>query len=289
MSPVSAPLLFDPKLEHDGCGFGLIAQLDDQPHAEIVQAGLDALARMTHRGAVAADGESGDGCGVLIRRPDAFLRALAEECGFHLAPLCTAGLVFLPHDEADAARCRQELAQQLERCHARVAGWRVVPVNPLAAGPLARERLPRIEQVFVNAERGEDSSSFHRGLFMARRRAEMALAELRDFHVVTLAEHSIGYKGMVMPERLREFYPDLLHPKLASSVVVFHQRFSTNTMPRWALAQPFRYLAHNGEINTIRGNRFWARARGKRMRSPLIDFRELDPLVSIDSSDSASL
>ena len=289
MSPVSASSLFDPQLEHDGCGFGLIAQLDDQPHAEIVQAGLDALARMTHRGAVAADGESGDGCGVLIRRPDAFLRALAEECGFHLAPLCTAGLVFLPHDEADAARCRQELAQQLERCHARVAGWRVVPVNPSAAGPLARERLPRIEQVFVNAERGEDSSSFHRGLFMARRRAEMALATLRDFHVVTLAEHSIGYKGMVMPERLREFYPDLLHPKLASSVVVFHQRFSTNTMPRWALAQPFRYLAHNGEINTIRGNRFWARARGKRMRSPLIDFRELDPLVSIDSSDSASL
>ncbi len=281
--------LFDPRLEHDGCGFGLIAHLDDAPSREIVDLGLSALSRMTHRGAVAADGESGDGCGLLIRRPEAFIRALAEDHGFSLAPLATAGLVFLPIDESLAARCRSELQAQLEKVGSRIAGWRQVPINPQAAGPLARERLPRIEQVFVNADRGEDAAGFQRGLYTARRRAEMALVEVSDFHVVTLAEHSLGYKGMVMPERLREFYPDLSHPRLASSAVVFHQRFSTNTMPRWALAQPFRFLAHNGEINTIRGNRFWARARGARMRSPFVDFREFKPLVSQDSSDSASL
>jgi glutamate synthase (NADPH/NADH) large chain len=281
--------LYDPAFERDSCGFGLIANLDNQPSRWLVDTALTALANLAHRGAVAADGKSGDGCGLLIHRPDRFLRAVADECGMRTGPLFTAGTVFLPHDDAAAERARNTLSGELEKLEVRVAGWRVVPIHADACGVTARASMPRIEQVFVAPAASMDQASFNRALFLGRRRAEQQLADLPEFYVVTLSAWTIGYKGMFLPGALAEFYPDLARPDLESAVVMFHQRFSTNTAPAWKLAQPFRLLAHNGEINTIEGNRRWASARSAKWRSPAIDFREINPLVSMHGSDSQSL
>ena len=302
--PTPAAGLYDPRDEHDACGFGLIAQLDDAPSRALIDHALEALERMHHRGGVAADGESGDGCGLLIRRPHAWLRALAADAGIAPGERFAAGLVFLPHDPAAAGAVRDTLDAALRDSGVAVAGWREVPTDPGACGPIARRTLPRIAQLFVDAGAAMDAAGFERALFLGRRRAERRLREaaaagelpaaVREGYVVTLSEASIGYKGMVLPARLAAFYPDLRRDDLASSAVVFHQRFSTNTAPRWPLAQPFRRLAHNGEINTIAGNRAWAQARAHNWRvrdgaGGALDLRELQPLVSADGSDSQSL
>ncbi|WP_119716885.1 glutamate synthase large subunit [Cognatilysobacter tabacisoli] len=288
-SPPPAPL-WDPRDEHDACGFGLIAQLDDQPSRAIVDRAIEALVRMTHRGGVAADGLTGDGCGLLLRQPDAFLRRLAAEAGLPLPRTFAAGLVFLPHDDAGARRARETLAAQLAREQVDVAGWRAVPVDASACGERARDSMPRIEQVFVvPAAGGADATGFERALFLARRRAEQALRNLADFYVVSLSATTLGYKGMVLPDRLVQLFPDLRRDDLTTSAVVFHQRFSTNSAPRWPLAQPFRLLAHNGEINTIAGNRVWAQARAHAWHTPALDLREFDPVITVDGSDSQSL
>lgn len=281
--------LYDPAFEKDSCGFGLIAQLDDKPSRAIVDAALDALKRMTHRGAVAADGRSGDGCGLLLRRPESFLRTLAAEAGIALPECFASGLVFLPHAAADAERARVTLEAELSAAGLLLCGWRAVPVDVSVCGEEARRTLPAVSQVYVGVREDFDVPAFERLLFQARRRAEIALADLVDFHVVSLSAQAFAIKGMVMPEHLPAFYTDLARPELHTSAVTFHQRFSTNTMPRWPLAQPFRFLAHNGEINSIQGNRNWMRARGPRFRSPLVDFRELQPLVSMTGSDSQTL
>lgn len=287
--------LYDSRDERDSCGFGLIAQLDDRPSRALVDHALEALGRMTHRGGVAADGLSGDGCGLLIKRPDAFLRALAAEAGIALGAQFAAGLVFLPHDETDAATARAGLAQALREVGLAIAGWRVVPLDDSACGASARRSLPRIEQAFVAPALDVDGArpepaAFQRALYLARRRAQQRLrGDLPDFYIATLSADSIGYKGMVLPSHLPRLYPDLLRADLASSAVVFHQRFSTNTSSRWSLAQPFRLLAHNGEINTIAGNRRWAQARAAEWRTDTLDPREFDPVIEIDGSDSQSL
>jgi len=281
--------LYDPRFEHDSCGFGLIANLDNKPSRWLVDSALTALTRMSHRGAVGADGKTGDGCGLLIHRPERFLRLVADEAGIRIGHSFSAGNVFLPHDEQRAEHARQVLAEELDRLEVRVAGWRTVPVDESACGIGALESKPRIEQVFVGPTVSMDGTSFNRALFLARRRAERRLVDVPEFYVVTLSAWTIGYKAMVLPAALAQFYPDLTHPELAASVVTFHQRFSTNTAPRWRLAQPFRLLAHNGEINTIEGNRHWAMARVAQWRSPAIDLRELQPPVSLDGSDSESL
>ncbi|MCB1588201.1 MAG: glutamate synthase large subunit, partial [Xanthomonadales bacterium] len=247
--------LYDPRFEHDSCGFGLIAQLDDRRSSDLVAAALSALARMSHRGGIGGDGLSGDGCGLLLRRPESFLRALAEESGIRVGMLFASGLVFLSRDHIAAESARRELAAQAARLNLHVAGWREVPIDESACGPAALATMPRIEQVFVNAEPGSDTGSFARALYRLRRRTEIALQHDNDFFVVSLSPWSIGYKGMVIPGRLGDLYPDLSHAEVSASAAVFHQRFSTNTEPRWALAQPFRFLAHNGEINSIQGNR----------------------------------
>ena len=284
--------LYDPRDERDSCGFGLIAQLDDIPARATVEAALEALARMTHRGGVAADGLSGDGCGLLIKHPDAFLRTLAQEAGIALGAQFAAGLVFLPQDETAAARCRDMLRKALVEVQLAVAGWRPLPVDAEACGVTARANMPRIEQVFVTTPGDGDAStpeSFRHKLYLARRRATQRLQDVPAFYIVSLSADSIGYKGMVLPSRLPQLYPDLQRADLASSVVVFHQRFSTNTSSRWSLAQPFRMLAHNGEINTIAGNRAWAQARAHVWRSEHLDPREFDPVIEVDGSDSQSL
>ena len=286
--------LHDPRDERDACGFGLIAQLDDVPTRALVDRALEALDRMRHRGGVAADGETGDGCGLLLRRPAAWLRALAGEAGIALGERFAAGLVFLPHDDAADASARDMLAHALCEAGLSIAGWRNVPTDPSACGPLARRTLPRIAQLFVEANESMDAAAFARALFTGRRTGEQHLRDAgdgvqRETYVVSLSADTIGYKGMVLPARLARFYPDLARADLASSAVVFHQRFSTNTLPRWPLAQPFRRLAHNGEINTIAGNRAWAQARAQAWRADGLDLRAFDPLVSHDGSDSQSL
>ena len=277
--------------EKDSCGFGLIASLDDRASHWVLQTAISSLNRLTHRGAIAADGKTGDGCGLLIKQPTAFLRAVAAEAGLGLAPRFAAGLVFLNRDAAKAAAARQTLTDQLRLEMLQVAGFRALPTDPAACGSEALKSLPVIEQVFVNAPADIDESTFNRKLFMARRRCEKILdAQDPAFYVPSLSASTLVYKGMVMPKYLAQFYPDLKDPRLESSVAVFHQRFSTNTLPQWRLAHPYRYLAHNGEINTVQGNRSWAVARGPLFRSPLLpDLSDILPLVSLTGSDSQSL
>ena len=277
--------------ERDSCGFGLIANLDDRPSHWLVQHAISSLNRLTHRGAVAADGKTGDGCGLLLKMPTAFLRAAAADCGFSLTPLFGAGLVFQSRDIGTAARGRQVLTEELEREKFEVAGFRRLPTDASACGAEALKTLPVIDQIFVNFHGDIDEATFNRKLYLARRRAEKRLE--RDdpaFYIPSLSSTTIVYKGMVMPQFLAQFYPDLQDPRMEASVAVFHQRFSTNTLPQWRLAHPYRYLAHNGEINTVQGNRSWAVARGPLFRSPVLpDLSDILPVVSLTGSDSQSL
>ncbi|MDX1335364.1 MAG: glutamate synthase large subunit, partial [Gammaproteobacteria bacterium] len=283
--------LYRPEFEKDNCGFGLIAQMDDKPSHWLVDTAIQALARLTHRGAVAADGKSGDGCGLLLKKPDAFLNALAKDLGIDLAKLYSVGMVFLNTDEAMAAKARTTLEDNLKNEGLIVAGWRVVPVNTEACGEEALASLPQIEQIFINAPVGMEEEAFERHLFVARRRTEITVrAEDEVFYVPSLSSKVISYKGLVMPENLPVFYEDLNKDELESSLCVFHQRFSTNTWPQWRLAQPFRFLAHNGEINTVQGNRNWAQARAHTFASEhLPKLSDLLPLVSMSGSDSSSM
>ena len=283
--------LYRPVYERDSCGFGLIASLDDQPSHWVLQTAISSLNRLTHRGAVAADGKTGDGCGLLIKTPKRFLRAVAAQARLTLGAQFAAGLVFLDRDPVKAAEARRVLTAQIEREKMSVAGFRVLPVDPSACGEEAIKTLPHIEQIFVNSSADVDEATFNRQLYMARRRAEKVLAATDPvFYIPSLSASTIVYKGMVMPQFLAQFYPDLKDPRMEASAVVFHQRFSTNTLPQWRLAHPYRYLAHNGEINTVQGNRSWAVARGPLFRSPLLpELGDVLPVVSLTGSDSQSL
>ncbi len=283
--------LYRPEFERGSCGFGLIAHMDGEPSHWLVQTAIGSLCRLTHRGAVAADGKTGDGCGLLLKMPDRFLREAAAELDITLGESYGVGMVFLNRDGDLDARARREMAVQLEAVGLAVAGWREVPTDPQACGAEALRTMPRVVQVFVDKSDSVDADEFERRLFLARRRSEKVL-EPGDpvFYVPSLSSRVLSYKGLVMPDNLAVFFPDLRDPRLASDLCVFHQRFSTNTWPRWRLAQPFRYLAHNGEINTIRGNRKWARARSYRMSSPWFEnMDDLQPVVSDTDSDSSSM
>jgi len=282
--------LYKDAYERDSCGFGLIASLDDAASHWLVKTAISSLNRLTHRGAVAADGKTGDGCGLLLKKPETFLRAVAAEAGIELAERFASGLVFLSHEPQAAQAARAELGAQLAARGLKLAGWRVVPTDPQACGAEALKSLPRIEQVFVDCPQGIDEAAFNRLLYMARRLTEKTRSADTAFYIPSLSASTIVFKGMVMPQYLAQFYPDLADPRLESSVAVFHQRFSTNTLPQWRLAHPYRYLAHNGEINTVEGNRNWALARGPLLVTPLLpDLAAALPLVSLTGSDSQSL
>jgi len=277
--------------ERDSCGFGLIARLDGKPERQIVTDAIQALTRLAHRGAVAPDGRTGDGCGLLIGLPEAFLRQAAAAAGIRLAERFTAGLVFLDRDGDSAQRQRERLERHLAGQGLEAAGWRTVPTEPAALGERAARMQPRIEQVFVNAAgHGDDPAAFQRALYVARRLTEAGTDPDEALYVASLSASTLAYKGMVMPAHLVEFFPDLGDPALKAPMALFHQRFSTNTLPRWRLAQPFRMLAHNGEINTIRGNRNWTRARRALLRAPGLEALDgLDAPVSMHGSDSSTL
>ncbi|MCP5190322.1 MAG: glutamate synthase large subunit [Pseudomonadales bacterium] len=282
--------LFRPEEFRDNCGFGLIAHTAGDASHRLLQTAIESLTCMTHRGGIAADGKTGDGCGLLMQMPDRFMRTLAQECfGVELADHYAVGQVFLGADPQRAAASREAMAKALSDQGLTVLGWRQVPTDSSVCGKIALASLPVIEQVFVDAA-GVADDVLSGKLFVARRKAEIANAGDPDFYICSLSGRVISYKGLVMPVDLPRFYLDLDDDRLETAICVFHQRFSTNTMPRWPLAQPFRLLAHNGEINTIEGNRNWADARTARFETDkLPNIAEIAPLVNRTGSDSSSL
>ena len=290
-----APANGFPEALRDACGVGFLADLQGRPGRHLLPLGLVALARLAHRGAVDADGRTGDGAGITtqipfdVLRPDLDALGLAARGPGQLA----VGLVFLPGPEPAAAQARQVVAEGLGATGLAVAGWREVPVHEDALGDKARACRPRIAHVVVPRPDGGTADEFERRLYQARRTidAGAAAAGLPDLYVASLSHRTLVYKALVRAVDLADFYADLRQPEFATAFVTFHQRFSTNTMPSWSMTQPFRMLAHNGEINTIDGNRSWMRAREPRLAGPLLEAGPgaRRPILSEGTSDSASL
>ncbi|MBT8148894.1 MAG: glutamate synthase large subunit, partial [Pseudomonadales bacterium] len=291
--------LYRPEEFRDNCGFGLIAHLKGEASQRLVATAIESLTCMTHRGGIAADGKTGDGCGLLLSMPDAFFRAQAVAAiGAELPARYAVGMFFMASGASERAGQQQRIEKIISAQHFDVLGWREVPHNPAVLGEIALGNMPAIYQLFVapaNATSKDGDGAEHRlqqeqNLFIARRLIEKALSD-EQFYVCSLSSRVIAYKGLMMPVDLTGFYPDLADSKLAASICVFHQRFSTNTLPQWHLAQPFRMLAHNGEINTIVGNRNWADARRRKFQSGAFGDRLADvwPAVNRSGSDSSSL
>ncbi|MCX2887587.1 MULTISPECIES: glutamate synthase large subunit [unclassified Pseudomonas] len=282
--------LYHPEEFKDNCGFGLIAHMTGEPSHHLLQTAMQALTCMTHRGGINADGKTGDGCGLLMQKPDQFLRAVAQEhFAVELPKQYAVGMVFFNQDPVKAEAARANMDREIQAAGLKLVGWRKVPIDTSVLGRLALERLPQIEQVFIGGE-GLSDQEFAIKLFSARRRSSVANAHDADHYICSFSHKTIIYKGLMMPRDLAAFYPDLGDERLQTAICVFHQRFSTNTLPKWPLAQPFRFLAHNGEINTITGNRNWAMARRTKFANDLIpDLEELGPLVNRVGSDSSSM
>ncbi|MBV4531836.1 glutamate synthase large subunit [Pseudomonas sp. SWRI107] len=282
--------LYHPEEFKDNCGFGLIAHMTGEPSHHLLQTAMQALTCMTHRGGINADGKTGDGCGLLMQKPDQFLRAMAQEhFAVELPKQYAVGMVFFNQDPVKAEAARANMNREIANAGLALVGWRKVPIDTSVLGRLALERLPQIEQVFIGGE-GLSDQEFAIKLFSARRRSSVANAHDADHYICSFSHKTIIYKGLMMPRDLAAFYPDLSDERLQTAICVFHQRFSTNTLPKWPLAQPFRFLAHNGEINTITGNRNWAMARRTKFANDQIpDLEELGPLVNRVGSDSSSM
>jgi len=282
-------LLYDHSVQKDNCGFGLIAHQQGEKSHKLIKTAISALDRMQHRGGIASDGKTGDGCGLLLQKPDSFFRAVAAENNWNLGKKYAVGMIFLSPDPIEAALSKKILEEELSNECLTIIGWRKVPTDTSVLGEIALGNLPAIEQIFLDAPPGWRNLELERRLYMARRRAEKRITDER-FYVASLSCLVTIYKGLMMPVDLPNFYLDLADIRMQSAICVFHQRFSTNTSPQWYLAQPFRYLAHNGEINTINGNRQWSRARTHTFRSPLLpDLKDAAPFVGQKGSDSSSL
>ncbi|MES2624110.1 MAG: glutamate synthase large subunit [Pseudomonadota bacterium] len=282
--------LYHPDEFRDNCGFGLVAHIQGKPSHSLLLSAISSLTCMTHRGGIAADGVTGDGCGLLMQKPDTFLRTVAKNLfQRELAENYGIGMIFLSHDQAKAAHSKNVLEAELQSQGLKIVGWRIVPVDPSVCGRMARENMPAIEQIFVDAP-GIEKKDLAVKLYVARRKTENRLADDTDFYISSLSHSVLSYKGLMMPVDLPAFYLDLSDPTLEVAMCTFHQRFSTNTLPKWPMAQPFRMLAHNGEINTIQGNRNWAVARINKFRSKAIpNIEEIAPVVNFTGSDSSSM
>ena len=282
--------LYNPEEFRDNCGFGMIAHVRGEPSHRLLATAIESLTCMTHRGGIAADGKTGDGCGLLMQMPYSFMRQVGElGIGRPLAEQFAVGMLFLSQESEAQTRARNVITEVAESFDFNVVGWREVPTQPDVCGDIAKEQLPRIEQVFLETDPATHESLAAR-LYMVRRRVELAITDDPDFYICSLSDRVISYKGLVMPSDLEYFYPDLGDTALETAICVFHQRFSTNTLPRWPLAQPFRMLAHNGEINTIEGNRNWSKARTPKLQSDLLpELHTVAPLVNESGSDSSSL
>ncbi|HEY7829284.1 MAG TPA: glutamate synthase-related protein [Solirubrobacteraceae bacterium] len=287
IQPPTAVGLYDPRFEHDACGVGMVARLDNQATHEVVSRAIEALKNLEHRGASGADPTTGDGAGILMQMPDELLRQVA---GFELPAAGRYGVLmcFLPTDEA----ARAELEQLLERTvlaeGQRLLGWRDVPVRPEHTGRTAGACRPFVRQLFVEADEGLDQDAFERKLYVIRRICELSDSE--GLYVTSSSSRTINYKGMLISYQLGGFYPDLEDERCKSALALVHSRFSTNTFPSWELAHPYRVICHNGEINTVMGNINWMRARESELSSELFgdDLRKILPVVSPGNSDSAT-
>src|SRR2546430_1698864 len=270
--------------DHDACGTGFVTRLGGAPSYEIIQISLTALERLTHRGGVDADGASGDGAGLLTSLPQKFFRERTRELAIGLPEHFGVGCAFLPGSATAEFRAAIEIAADTGRL--RVLGWRRVPVNVNALGRKALETMPEIWQFFVAAsDASQEGEGFERRLMLLRKRAESLMPP--RCYLSSLSSQTIVYKGLLTPWQFPQFYEDLRDPSFATTFAVFHQRYSTNTQPSWHLAQPFRYVAHNGEINTIVSNRRWLRAKATEFRSRL-RVGSWFPLLEENVSDSAN-
>ena len=267
--------LYDPRNEHDSCGIGFVADIKNRKSNGIIRDGLRVLVNLTHRGAVGADPLAGDGAGILLQIPDRFLRAECEGLGIGLPEPgdYAVGMVFLPQSRKTRAACEGAIERTTEAEGQIVLGWRDVPTDSSCLGESVKPNEPVIRQVFIG--RGKDcpdADALERKLFVIRKQAHHAIwdVDLPDgnhFYIPSLSARTIVYKGMILAKNLEVYYRDIADERMESALALIHQRFSTNTFPSWPLAHPYRYICHNGEINTVQGNINWMLARRHNMRS----------------------
>ncbi|HYD68640.1 glutamate synthase large subunit [Azospirillum sp.] len=281
--------------ERDACGVGFIAAIDGKPRRSVVEKGIEALKAVWHRGAVDADGKTGDGAGIHVQVPQKFFKDHVRVIG-HTPPEnnLAVGQVFLPRVSLDAQEaCRCIVETEILNFGYYIYGWRQVPINVDIIGEKANATRPEIEQIIIGNSKGVSDEQFELDLYVIRRRIERAVRaeQINDFYICTLSSRSIIYKGMFLAEQLTTFYPDLLDERFESNFAIYHQRYSTNTFPTWPLAQPFRTLAHNGEINTLKGNVNWMKAHETRMEHPAFgaNMADLKPIIGVGLSDSGAL
>src|SRR5579863_10204300 len=290
--------LYDPQFEHDACGIGFVADISGRKSHDIVLKGVQILINLTHRGACGCDPQTGDGAGILIQIPHSFFQQECSRLGFELpAPgEYGVGMAFLPVDRHERILCEGILERIAVEEGLTVLGWRDTPLNGNAIGRLARATQPYIEQIFIKRGPEMDQDALERKLYVVRKRAESAVAEsdLKEkgfFYLPSLSSRTIVYKGLLLAPQISRFYKELSDPEVMSALCMVHQRFSTNTFPSWQLAHPYRYISHNGEINTLRGNVNWMYARQSVLASPLFgaDIEKLLPVIAPGGSDSAML
>ncbi|MCB1000585.1 MAG: glutamate synthase subunit alpha, partial [Acidimicrobiales bacterium] len=280
--------LYDPRFEHDACGVSFVADIQGRRSRSIVELGMSALCNMEHRGATGAEADSGDGAGILIQVPDTFLRAVV---GFDLPPVehYAVGIAFLPADAEDATKAQASIEQIVVDEGLTVLGWRDVPINPDCLGTTSRSVMPGFRQLFVSDPAGAAGIDLDRKVFVARKRVEHELPPEQSTFFPSLSARTLVYKGMFTTPQLADFYPDLADERVESALALVHSRFSTNTFPSWPLAHPYRYISHNGEINTVQGNRNWMRTREAMLASDLLPGLERAfPICTPGGSDSAS-
>lgn len=287
--------LYDPANEHDACGVGFVASIDGTPKRGIVEAGINALRAVYHRGAVDADGKTGDGAGIHLQIPFDFFCDHIEHTGQAVeGDKLAVGMMFLPRKNFSAQEtCRAIVEQEILRLGCRIYGWRQVPVKADVIGEIAADSRPEIEQILIAPKAGVDEARFELELFFIRKRIENAVRTraINDFYICSLSCRSVIYKGLFKAEQLTAFYPDLLDARFISTYAIFHQRFSTNTAPAWHLAQPFRMIAHNGEINTLKGNINFMRSHEATFHCDAFSGFEQDllPVIPDHTSDTGAL
>ena len=292
--------LYDPRYEHDSCGVGFVVNIKGQKSHSIVAQGLQVLLNLAHRGACGCEPNTGDGAGVLMQTPDKFMRKEAAAEGIELPPEgeYAVGMIFLPQRGDYRFRCEQLFEKIIRSEGQTVLGWRTVPTANQELGHTARLGEPVVRQIFIGRNpdrlRGDDDLAFERKLYVIRKLAEnrirySPMREGNSFYVASLSSRTVVYKGMLMSPQVKGFYPDLLDEDMESALVVVHSRFSTNTFPSWERAHPYRYMIHNGEINTLRGNENWMHARQSQFESELFggDIKKVLPIIQEDGSDSA--
>ncbi|MFA7293873.1 MAG: glutamate synthase large subunit [Candidatus Omnitrophota bacterium] len=291
--------LYDPAFEHDACGVGFVCDIKGRQSNAIVRQGIEVLHRLSHRGAVGADPKTGDGAGILIQIPHSFFRKVSQDIKINLPDFGAygVGLIFLPQDSGERSFCKESFEKIVKQEGQVLLGWRGVPIDDSGIGEGAKKTQPVFEQVFIGRNKDIDSEAgFERKLYIIRKRVENAIfeSELKQkdsFYITNISCRTLSYKGLLMPEQIDSFFLDLKNEEIKSALCLVHSRYSTNTFPTWNLAQPFRFLAHNGEINTLRGNVNGVRARERLLASELfgMDIEKLKPVIVEGGSDSAAI